>query len=102
MEVQGVTYAGPLTDIRNLKSVFVKGSGARSLGQRDFGPESKFSTAVFSIDLTVFRTLPGSGARETTKGKFIFAEIPGTESLSGEVSSVAQRQGALLNRSLCL
>jgi chromosome segregation ATPase len=100
IEVQGVTYAGPLTDVRDLKTVFVKGSGGRSLGQRDFGPESKFATAVFSVDITCFRTLPGSNARETTKGRFTFAEIPGTESLSGEVSSLAQRQGMLLNRSL--
>ena len=100
IEVQGCSYAGPMTDIRELKAVFARGSGARSLGQRDFGPESKFATAIFSVDLTVFRTTPGSKSRETAKGKMIFAEIPGTESLSGEVSALAQRQGMLLNRSL--
>ena len=99
-EPDGCSYNGPYQDVRQLKDVFVRGNGARSTGQRDFGPESKFSTTVFAIDLTSFLTDPGSKSRKTFKARIIFAELPGTESLAGDVASLAQRQGANLNKSL--
>ena len=99
-EPDGCSYNGPYQDVRQLKDVFVRGNGARSTGQRDFGPESKFSTTVFAMDLTSFLTDPGGKSRKTFKTRIIFAELPGTESLSGDVASLAQRQGANLNKSL--
>ena len=98
-EPDGCSYKGPYNDLRQLKNDFARGSGNRETGQMDFGLASVFSTAVFSMDVTSFVRMP-NGNSDVYKSRVIFAEMPGTESLANDAATLAQRQGANLNKSL--
>ena len=94
-----MVYNGEVYNYQELKNDFARGNGNRETGQMDFGLASVFSTAVFSMDVTSFVRMP-NGNSDVYKSRVIFAEMPGTESLANDAATLAQRQGANLNKSL--
>jgi hypothetical protein len=98
-------HLGPVKSTAEASSYFKRAWTRRNGTSTDFGPAIDFSSFVFNIDLTITRRsnnramMPNSNA-ELIRSRFMIVELPCTDRLSTDPSTLRLKEGTTLNNSL--